>query len=233
MSLKVLFRGLVLIVSLVAFGFVLKTTQLGGALDKAWIDSDIRGQGMYGEFIFIAVGMAFTGFGLPRQIIGFLGGYAFGFVYGSVLAVLATVGGCVVAFLYARLLGRDLVARKFPAKIKSIDDFLHDNPLSMTLLIRLLPVGSNLAVNLAAGVSSVRPAPFFLGSAVGYIPQTMVFTLAGSGIALDPELRISLSVALFILSGIIGVALYRKHRHGKTFDDEVEMQLGEKGNLSE
>ncbi|OHC76215.1 MAG: SNARE associated Golgi protein [Rhodospirillales bacterium RIFCSPLOWO2_12_FULL_58_28] len=223
MNLNALFRGLIMIASLVAFGFLLKTAHL----DKAWIDAEIRGHGAYGDLLFIAVGVLFTGFGLPRQIIGFLGGYAFGFAYGTALAMLASVISCVASFFYARLLGREFVASRFPAKIRSVDDFLHDNPLAMALLIRLLPVGNNLVVNLAAGVSGVRAIPFFLGSAIGYIPQTIVFALAGSGMDLDPELRISLSVALFVLSGIIGVHLYRKHRHGKTFDKDIETKLGE------
>jgi uncharacterized membrane protein YdjX (TVP38/TMEM64 family) len=95
----------------------------------------------------------------------------------------------------------------------------------MALLIRLLPAGSNLVISLTAGVSSVGPWPFFLGSAIGYLPQTMVFALAGSGIALDPVLRIGLSVMLFIVSGILGVYLYRKYRHGKTLGDKMETRM--------
>jgi uncharacterized membrane protein YdjX (TVP38/TMEM64 family) len=64
--------------------------------------------------------------------------------------------------------------------------------------------------------------PFFTGSALGYIPQTLIFALIGSGINLDPTLRISVGVALFILSGVLGVYLYRRYRHGKTLDDVDE-----------
>jgi uncharacterized membrane protein YdjX (TVP38/TMEM64 family) len=124
------------------------------------------------------------------------------------------------------MLGRDFVVSRFPGRVKNIDDFLRDNPLSMTLLIRLLPLGSNLVTNLAAGVSSVRPVPFFQGSAIGYLPQTLVFALVGSGISVDPELRIAISVILFIISGILGVSLYRKNRHGKSFDSDIEHKLG-------
>jgi len=222
----IFFRGLIWIVSLVAVGYALKTTGLGSSIDKTWIDSDIRGQGFSGELLFLGVGLLFTAVGLPRQVICFLGGYAFGLVEGTMLALLATVLGCFIAFFYARVLGRDFVVSRFPGRVKSIDDFLHDNPLSMTLLIRLLPLGSNLVTNLVAGVSSVGAVPFFLGSATGYLPQTLVFTLVGSGISVDPELRIAISVVLFIISGILGVSLYRKHRHGKSFDSNIEHKLG-------
>ncbi len=226
MTPRVLVRGLVLITTLVAAGYLLKSVELGTLMDPAWIDVDVRGGGVAGEILFIAAGALFTGLGLPRQVIAFLGGYAFGFAAGTALALIATVIGCIAAFYYARFLGRDLVSARFPAKVRKIDDFLRDNPLSMTLLIRLLPVGSNLATNLAAGVSRVGAVPFVAGSAAGHLPQTLVFALVGSGISIDPVFRISLSVVLFLLSGLIGVHLYRRYRRGRTLDDAIERQLG-------
>ncbi len=226
MTLKIMFRGLILIASLVAIGYVLKISGLGSSIDKAWIDSDIRGQGFMGEMLFVGIGILFTAVGLPRQVICFLAGYAFGLVEGTALAMLATVLGCIVTFFYARVMGRDFVVNRFPNRVQSIDNFLRENPLSMTLLIRLLPLGSNLVTNLAAGVSSVGGAAFFIGSAIGYFPQTLVFTLIGSGFSVDTEIRIAISVILFVLSGSLGISLYRKYRHGKSFDARVEQELG-------
>ncbi|MDE0539706.1 MAG: SNARE associated Golgi protein, partial [Rhodospirillales bacterium] len=93
---------------------------------------------------------------------------------------------------------------------------------SMTLLIRLLPAGSNFLTNLAAGVSSARFPLFLAGSAIGYIPQMVVFALLGSGINLDPGLRISASVVLFFVSAGLGIYLFRRVRHGHTFDRAVD-----------
>lgn len=227
MNPRVLFRGLILITTLAGAVILLKTTHLGTSLDKSWIDTTIRGNGFNGELIFLGVVTVFTGLGLPRQVVSFLGGYAFGFTLGSILALGGTVLGCIGAFYYARLMGREFVAAKFPNRVRRVDEFLHDNPFTMTLLIRMLPVGSNLAVNLVAGVSSVKSLPFFSGSALGYIPQTVVFALIGSGIAVEPELRISISVVLFVLSSLLGIHLYRKHRHGKRFDDAIDRELGD------
>jgi len=226
-------RGFILIGSLVALGYALKVSGLGSSIDQGWIDTEIRGRGITGEMLFVAVGFLFTAAGLPRQIICFLGGYAFGFTHGTALGLLATTLGCIAAFSYARILGRDFVASRFPRRVRKIDDFLRDNPLSMTLLIRLLPVGSNLVTNLAAGVSSVRIAPYVAGSVLGYLPQTIIFSLIGSGIALDPELRIGVSVLLFVVSGVMGVYLYRRYRHGKSFDDTVERELGVQNKASQ
>ena len=231
MNASILIRGLALFVSLVVLGVVLKTTEIGAVLDESWIDSVVRSQGLKGVLIFVAVGWGVTSVGLPRQLVAFLGGYAFGFVYGTGLALAATTLGCITAFLFARVLARDWVAGKISDRIRRIDGFLSENPFSMTLLIRFLPLGSNFLTNLAAGVSSVSWAPFVAGSALGYIPQMLVFALVGSGISLDPELRISLSVVLFVVSGVIGITLYRRYRHGKSFDDEVERRLDGDGNI--
>ncbi len=225
MSAKLVIRSSALFVSLVALGLAFKATGLVDVFDEAWVDATIRGRGVIGYSIFLAVGWGLTSVGLPRQLVAFLAGYAFGFVLGTGLSLAATVMGCVTAFTFARLVGRDLIASRISGRIKRIENFLSDNPFSMTLLIRFLSLGSNFLTNLAAGVSSVRALPFFSGSALGYIPQMMVFALVGSGITLEPGLRISLSAVLFLVSGTIGIVLYRKFRHGKSFDDDLERQL--------
>ena len=227
MSRRIILRTLILFTSLVALGVVLKTTGLGAAFDKSWIDAQVKGQGVSGEALFVVAGAVFTAVGMPRQVVAFLAGYAFGLMPGTMLSVLAATTGCATAFYYARFLGRDLVKARFPNRARRIDDFLSENPFTMTLLIRFLPIGSNLVVNLAAGVSSVGAASFIVGSGLGYIPQMVVFALVGTGITVDPALRIGCGVALFAVSGAFGVHLYRKYRHGKTFDDRIDSQLAE------
>jgi uncharacterized membrane protein YdjX (TVP38/TMEM64 family) len=178
-----------------------------------------------GELLFIAVGGIVTALAVPRHIVSFLGGYAFGLALGTALALCATELGCVLAFFYARLVARPLVAKRLGARVRRIDDFLAANPFSMTLLIRLLPVGNNFATCLAAGVSRVPAQPFLLGSLVGYLPQTFVFALAGSGVEMGGSLRFAYAAAFFLASGAIGIWLYRRYRHGKSLGEEVEEKI--------
>lgn len=226
MSPRVLLRGLLFIASLALLGYVLETTQIGSLLSEKWVDSQIRGHGAYGELLYLGVGAVAAAAGLPRQFVSFLGGYAFGFWMGTVYAVIASLLGCALAFFYARFLGRVFISSRFSGRIQRMDDFLSEHPFSMALLIRLLPVGSNLVTNLVAGVASVRALPFFAGSAIGYIPQTMVFVLLGSGADLSPVARIGLAVGLFVVSGALGAYLYRHFRHGKRLDDQIDRELG-------
>ena len=220
MTWRIYIRGLLLILTLVLVGFYLDS--ISELLDKSWIDSQIRGNGINEKLLFIGAGAIITAVGLPRQMICFWGGYAFGFVVGTLLSLSATVLGCITAFYYARWLGHELLKSRYPDRIRKIDHFIHDNPFTMTLLIRLLPVGSNLFTNLAAGVSSVRTARFFSASTIGYIPQSLIFALIGSGSHINPEWRIGLGIILFIISSALGVSLYRRYRKEKIFDESLD-----------
>ncbi len=214
MTVGVFLRGLLWVVAMILLGVSLRSLGQEIPLDSSWIDSRVRGQGIAGEWLFLGAGVLFTSLGLPRQMLSFFGGYAFGVTLGCLLSLLASVAGCILVFYLSRLLGRTLVERWFPLPLRRIDRFVAAHPLHMTLLIRLLPVGSNLATNVAAGVSSMRGMPFFTGSLLGYLPQTLIFALIGSGFVLEPGWRIQAGILLFLCSSLLGWHLYRRNRAG-------------------
>jgi uncharacterized membrane protein YdjX (TVP38/TMEM64 family) len=222
MTPRIILRGLLLIGTLVLIAYLIEATKLGEMVDQTWMDRHVRGRGLAGDILFLAVGSVFTAVGMPRQFIAFLAGYGFGFLQGTVLGAIAALLGCVTAFYYARWFGRALVAGRYAAKVARLDEFLARSPFMMTLLIRLLPVGSNLVTNLAAGVTRIDAGRFIAGTALGYLPQTAVFALVGSGIRVDPALRIGLGTLLFVASALLGVHLYRRMNRGKVVG-EIEV----------
>lgn len=224
-KLRTFLPGLVFFATLIAIGYVLESGVLSGLLSEDWIDREVRDKGISGELLYLAVAAVATAVAVPRHIISFLGGYAFGLGLGTALALLATEIGCALVFFYGRIVGRPLFSARLRARVRRIEDFLAANPFSMTLLIRLLPVGNNFATSLAAGVSRVPARPFLLGSLVGYSPQTLVFALAGSGIEMGAAPRVALAVFFFVASGIIGIWLYRRYRHGRTLGEEVDKAI--------
>ena len=214
-----------MLVVLAAVGFLLKSSPLGSFFEKSAIDDLVKDQGLRGEFLYFAVGALLTAVGFSRQAVAFMGGYAFGLAYGTGLSVLAAATGCAMTFCYARFFARKTIASKFSERIRLVDAFLSENPFIMTLLIRFLPVGSNFLTNLAAGVSSVSGIVFVAASAMGYIPQMLIFALVGSGVSLDMGYGIGLSIILFIASGLLGVHLYRKYRSGKRLGIGVDPEV--------
>ena len=225
MKVRTYLPGLVFLATLAAIGYVLESGLAQGLLSESWIDAQVRGQGLSGELLFVAVGGIATALAMPRHIVSFLGGYAFGLLPGTALALAATELGCVLAFYYARAIGRPLVAKRLGARVRRVENFLAANPFSMTLLIRLLPVGSNFATSLAAGVSRVPARPFLAGSLAGYLPQTFVFALAGSGVEVGGGLRLAFAVLFFVVSSAIGIWLYRRYRHGRSLGEDVEKSI--------
>jgi uncharacterized membrane protein YdjX (TVP38/TMEM64 family) len=219
---RLLLRGLLLMATLAALAWGLKALGLAHLLDVGWIDAEVRDRGASGRLLFVAVGTVAVAVGMPRQAVCFLAGYAFGPGPGTALATVASLAGCVVCFLYARLLGRGLVLHRFSERVRRLDGFLRDNPLTMTMLVRFLPVGSNLLTNLVAGVSAVRLLPFAAGTLIGYLPQTIVFALLGSGIQVQSLWLTTMSIVLFVLSALLGVFLYRRLRHGHSLGDDAD-----------
>lgn len=215
--------------SLALLGYLFHSSQLGSSVNEAWIDARVRGNGVNGALLFLLMGGVFTAIGLPRQIIAFLGGYAFSVGLGTLLGALAALLGCMLSFGYARFFGKGLLRARLSERAGRFDRFIHDHPFSMTVLIRLLPVGSNLLTNLAAGISSIRPMHFFFGTLLGYVPQTLVFALVGSGVHIAPALKLTLAIGLFTISAVLGVWLYRRFRHGQSLDAQVDADLEEKG----
>ncbi len=207
---------------LLAAGALLR--EMGGVPGTAWVDASIRDEGLWGEAVFVLVGAAMTAIGVPRQSVAFLGGYAFGTVIGTGLAMLAQLLGCMASYGWARLLGREWAERRmegrFGHRLRPLRDALLANPLSATLALRLLPVSSNIALNLLAGMAGLAVWPFLAGSAIGYLPQTLVFALLGKGIRVEGAWQLGLAAVLLAVSVALGLWLLRRHRAGQVMDAE-------------
>ena len=198
--------------------------EVGLAPGTGWVDRWVLGQGLAGDLVFVAIGAAATAAGAPRQGVAFLGGYALGVVQGTVLSLAAQVLGCALSYLWARAVGRGWAERRlagrFGHRLRPLRDVLAGSPFNATLALRLLPVGNNLALNLLAGMAGVSLLPFLAGSAIGYLPQTVVFALLGKGIRVDGAWQLGLGIGLFVVSAVIGLMLLRQHQAGRALEDE-------------
>ncbi len=207
-------RLLLLVAGLAAIGWALRS--FGAVPGTDWVDLHVRDAGWRGEATFLLLGAVMSGIGLPRQAVAFLGGYAFGALEGTALALLAQLLGCAAGFLWARAVGRAWaerrLARPSAAPLRPLVETLRAEPFAAALALRLFPVGNNLALNLLAGVAGLRPGPFLAASALGYLPQTLVFALLGKGVRVDGAWQVALSLVLLAFSVGLGLWLMRHHR---------------------
>jgi len=101
----------------------------------------------------------------------------------------------------------------------AIGSVLAGSPFEATLALRLLPVGNNLALNLLAGMAGLRMVPFLAGSAIGYLPQTIVFALLGKGIRVEGVAQFVMAGALLLVSVGLGLWLLRRHRAARAMEE--------------
>lgn len=168
--------------------------------------------GLKGQTFFLLLATLLIAIGLPRQVPAFAAGYAFGPVYGTVIALVAQVLACSLDFIWARAVGQGFVRRRFGARLARIDGTLSKHTFVTALTLRLMPVGNNLLLNLAAGLSSVKLLPFLAASAIGFVPQTVVFALFGHGSLPNHAHMLALGGVMFAASTALGVFLFLRLR---------------------
>ena len=204
---SLLWKPGLMLLGLVALGLILR----GLGFDPR---SAVEAAGRQGPAGFVAFGALACAVGVPRQIVSVAAGYAFGVWPGTLLALAAETLGCAATFWWARLLGRRAASaflqRREGGRLHRLDQFLAGSAFTATLTLRLLPVGNNLALTLLAGVSGVAALPFIAASCIGYVPQTVVFALAGAGAGVSDGAQLALAAVLLVASIGLGLLLWRR-----------------------
>lgn len=183
--------------------------------DKSWIELYIQEQGPFGYVVLFIAALVFVFLGGPRQVNALLFGFLFGAFNGMLIAVAVSLLAASVNYWVAYYLMAHWLASHFPRKVHKFYHFCQRKPFYKILLLRLFPVGSNLLTNVLSGCIRVKYVPFIMASAVGYIPQTLIFSLIGAGINTLNDQLLYLSLVLFGLSMLITSHLYRDHIKSK------------------
>ncbi|MBN7768742.1 VTT domain-containing protein [Marinobacter daepoensis] len=193
--------------------FAISDGWLSFVTDQARVAGFLNRHGPGGLVVITMLGALFTGFGAPRQALAFVLGFAAGSLQGTLVSTLATALGASACFFTARWLLRAPLLQRFEPRMQRFDQLFREGTFLKVLMIRLLPVGSNLLTNLLAGCSGIRFLPFLLASVLGYLPQMMIFALAGAGLGQASTDQLLLSALLFVLASAIGAMLYHNRRN--------------------
>ena len=144
----------------------------------AWIGN----LGAWGPLLFIAIYIVASVLFIPASVLTLGAGALFGIVRGSLYVIIGATLGATAAFLVGRYLARDWVARQIEAnqKFKAIDQAVGREGGKIVLLTRLSPVFPFNLLNYAFGVTQVTLRSYFLASAIGMIPGTILYVYIGS-----------------------------------------------------
>ncbi len=157
--------------------------------------------------LFVGLYALATAIALPGSILTIAGGAIFGFTLGSLLNWAGASLGAMLAYLLARNLGFDAVRRLLGKRADRVTELAGAHGFTTVLRLRLVPVVPFNVLNFAAGFAGVRFRDYMLGTLLGLIPGTAVYTyfadalLAGAAGA-RREALIRLLVAGILLAAL-------------------------------
>jgi uncharacterized membrane protein YdjX (TVP38/TMEM64 family) len=199
-----LLKAAMMMALLVCAGVLLRRAGAGALRD---VHANARG-----VLMLVLAGGFMTAVGLPRPVLAFSAGFVFGAPWGIGWALLGQILGCALDYTAARTIIGGWARRHFAGRWRKLDRFIMTQPFTATLTLRLLPVGNNVVLNLLAGVTAVSPAAFLAASLLGYVPQTVIFALLGSGVHVGERQQLEAGVALFVASAALGALLWQRGR---------------------
>lgn len=154
---------------------------------------------------------------LPSFVITAANGLAFGIPFGFLISWTGGMAAAIVMFWLARLLGAGFVERvtKQNHLLQQANRYSGKNGFFLIFVARLLPIVSFDFISFLAGLSQISFRSFFVATALGQIPGTILYTLVGHDVAnLDEyQTRFLWTSVIIVLLIIIGkVAASRKKK---------------------
>ncbi|MGI2258159.1 TVP38/TMEM64 family protein [Shewanella sp. GXUN23E] len=201
-------KALVLAGLLLLLMWVVNAGWLENLSDSNWVARFLAQGGVQAWLSLFAAGAVFTALGGPRQMLAFVSGFSMGGAIGATFATLATLIGALMCFALARTLLRARLKRRFAHRLIKVEKLLSHDAWLKVMMIRLMPVGSNLLTNLLLGTTHVGALSFSIGSVLGYLPQMLIFAFAGAGLGMADEWQLAISLSLLVISACLAFYLY-------------------------
>lgn len=155
---------------------------------------------------FFLVYVLIAALSLPgAALLTLLGGALFGLGWGFLIISFASTIGATLAFWVSRTLFRDLIERRFARQIETINQGIERDGALYLFSLRLVPVFPFFVVNLAMGLTRLRPSVFYIASQIGMIPGTLIYVNAGQQLGELQSLGDVVSPALLLSFALLGV----------------------------
>jgi len=147
---------------------------------KNYLTADALGRflataGFWAPLVFVLIYTVGVCLFLPGTLLTGLGAAIFGAYWGFVYVWLGAMAGASLAFLIGRTLGREFAASLVGDKLKKYDDAIQRNGFATVLYLRLVYFPFT-PMNFGMGLTKVQFWDYFLGTGLGIIVGTFIFT---------------------------------------------------------
>ena len=147
--------------------------------DVAALQTWVESAGSAAPLVFIALYAAATVLFLPGSVITLAGGVLFGPVWGTLWSLTGATLGAALAFLIARYLGGDWIARRAGPRLSRLNDGVAAEGWRFIAFVRLVPLFPFNLLNYALGLTRIAFLPYVLASALFMLPGALAFTWLG------------------------------------------------------
>ncbi|WP_338694163.1 VTT domain-containing protein [Streptomyces sp. Q6] len=162
----------------------------------------------------VAYGLCTVAF-VPRPLLNLAAGALFGSQLGLVGAIGGTVFGAGVSFGLGRLLGQEALRPLVRGRwLKAADGQLSRHGFRSMLAARLFPGVPFWAANYCASISRMGWLPFLLATALGSIPNTAAYVVAGARASTPTSPVFLIAMGFIAVTGLAGavVAWFKRHQ---------------------
>lgn len=208
-----------LLVTLGLFGlvgavFLLGKTGAIGDIDALQTTLQDSADSPWGLAILIAIFCLAAFLGVPQFGLIAAAVVAFGPVLGFGYSWVATMISGSVTFWIGRFAGEDTFRRYAGNMANRMASFIGRNAFAASAIVRNVPTGPFVVVNMAFGVSTARYSHFLAGMALGILPKIALVAFAGQSLmaALRGSPWIAALAALAAAAVWIGLMLYARRR---------------------
>ncbi|MEV7069289.1 TVP38/TMEM64 family protein [Streptomyces sp. NPDC093990] len=161
----------------------------------------------------VAYGLCTVAF-VPRPLLNLAAGALFGSQLGLASALAGTVLGAGIAFGLGRVLGQDALRPLLRGRwLKAADGQLSRHGFRSMLAARLFPGVPFAAANYCAAVSRMGCVPFLAATALGSIPNTAAYVVAGARASAPTSPAFVIALAAIALPGLAGAIVAWRKRH--------------------
>ncbi len=172
-------RGLIKASTLAAFIivaiYIIRFTPVKEFLTQEALSRFLEAAGFWAPMAFVLVYTAGICFFVPGTLLTALGAAIFGAYWGFVYVWIGAMAGASAAFWIGRTLGREFAATLIGDRLKKYDDAIERNGFATVLYLRLVYFPFTV-MNFGMGLTKVRFRDYFLGTALGIIVGTFIFT---------------------------------------------------------